>query len=143
MGNSTNKPPIWFWIVSVLALIWNLMGVNQYLQQVYETDSFKSMYTSEQLDIIAQQPAWYTAAFAIAVFFGALGCLGLLLRKSWSKLMFIISLLGIIGQMIYNLILNDYGLQGGFAISMQITIPLVAILLIFLSKKAIGKGWIK
>lgn len=36
MNHSTRtKPPIWFWIISVIALIWNLMGVMAYLGQAY------------------------------------------------------------------------------------------------------------
>jgi len=134
---------MWFWIVSVLALIWNLMGVNAYLQQAFDTETHKAMYSVEQLEQIAQQPSWYTAAFAIAVFCGALGCLFLLLRKSWAKSMFILSLLGIIGQMVHNLVLNNYLADAGaFEISMQIAVPIVAVLLIFLSKNAIAKSWI-
>ena len=79
--NSTNKPPIWFWIVSVLGLVWNAMGVNAYLQQAYDTEGYREMYTQEQLEIAANFPAWVTAAFAVAVFAGAFGCLALLLRK--------------------------------------------------------------
>lgn len=71
--NSTQKPPIWFWIVAIIGLIWNGMGVNHYLQQAYNTESFRNMYTQEQLDIAANTPSWVTAAFAIAVFAGFLG----------------------------------------------------------------------
>jgi len=139
-----NKPPIWFWIISVVALVWNLMGVNAYLQQEFNTEAHRAMYTSEQLEQIAQQPAWYTAAFAIAVFCGALGCLFLLLRKTWAKPMFILSIIGIIGQIIYNLVLNNH-LEGAgaFAISMQIAIPIIAILLILLSRGATERGWLR
>ena len=79
---TTTKPPVWFWIISILALIWNSMGVNQYLQQAYNTEAFKSMVSTEELEMISQLPTWYTAVFAIAVFAGALGCILLLLRKS-------------------------------------------------------------
>ena len=41
---STNKPPVWFWIVSAVALIWNGIGVNMYLQQAYDTESYRAMY---------------------------------------------------------------------------------------------------
>lgn len=78
---TTTKPPVWFWIISILALIWNSMGVNQYLQQAYNTEAFKSMVSTEELEMIGQLPTWYTAVFAIAVFAGALGCILLLLRK--------------------------------------------------------------
>ena len=38
---STTKPSKAFWIISGVALLWNAMGVNQYLQQAYMTDAFK------------------------------------------------------------------------------------------------------
>ncbi len=38
MTTSTRaRPPIWFWIVSILALLWNLLGVMAYLAQVNMT----------------------------------------------------------------------------------------------------------
>ena len=65
---SINKPPIWYWLLSIIALVWNGMGVNAYLQQAYNTESYQTMYSEEQLEIAANMPAWVTAAFAIAVF---------------------------------------------------------------------------
>ncbi|MDH5412635.1 MAG: hypothetical protein OEW87_00730, partial [Flavobacteriaceae bacterium] len=85
----TVKPPMWFWIIGVIALIYNGMGINAYLQQAYNTESFQAMYSAEQLELIAMTPAWATAAFAIAVFAGFLGCIGLLLRKKWAKSLFL------------------------------------------------------
>lgn len=67
------KPSTSFWIISALALLWNIMGVNAYLQQAFQTDSFKAMYNEEQLKMIAEAPAWATSAFAIAVFGGFFG----------------------------------------------------------------------
>ena len=53
-----SKPTISFWIISVIALVWNLMGVSQYIQQAYNTDSFRAMYTAEQLEMMDATPAW-------------------------------------------------------------------------------------
>ena len=47
--------------------------VNAYLQQAFNTESHRAMYTQEQLDIVANTPTWVTAAFAIAVFAGFFG----------------------------------------------------------------------
>ena len=141
---STSKPPVWFWIVSVLELIWNGMGVNAYLQQAYDTEAHRALYTAEQLDVISQQPAWYTTAFAIAVFCGALGCIALLLRKRFAKLLFICSFIAVLVQMYYNLIQNsNLKDAGAFEWSMQIAIPVICILMILLSNKGIAKGWLK
>ena len=137
MTNSMNKPPIWFWIVSVLALIWNGMGVNAYLQQAYDTESYRAMYTEEQLEIAANMPAWVTAAFAIAVFGGTLGSILLLLRKKLATSVFMISLLAVIVQMGY-LLFNDYA----SSIVMTIMIIVFAIFLVWFAKHSASKGWI-
>lgn len=137
MTTSINKPPIWFWIVSVLALVWNAMGVNAYLQQAYNTDSYRAMYTEEQLEIAANMPAWVTAAFAIAVFGGALGSILLLLRKKLATSVFLISLLAVIVQTGY-LLFNDYA----SSIPMTIMIIVFAIFLVWFAKHSAGKGWI-
>jgi len=141
---STTKPPIWFWIVSAIALLWNAMGVNAYIQQAYHTETHRSQYNAEQLEMIANQPSWYTTVFALAVFGGLLGCFALLFRKKWAKPLFFISLIGVIGQMYYNLIvIKAHEMFGSFETIMTIMIPLIAILLLFLSRKGSIKGWLK
>ncbi|WP_396601086.1 hypothetical protein [Algibacter sp. R77976] len=138
MTNSLiKKPPISFWIVSVIALIWNAMGVNAYLQQAYNTDSFRAMYSEEQLDIAANMPTWVTAAFAIAVFPGALASIGLLLKKSWSVILWVISLIAVIAQMCYTLI-------NGYESNMIMTILIIvfAFLFTWFSKRSKAKGWL-
>lgn len=144
MTNSrTNKPPMWFWIVSVIALLWNGAGVYQYLQQAYNTESFRAMYNEEQLSMIENTPSWAIAAFAIAVFGGFLGCLALLLRKKWARPLFLLSLIGIIVQMIYNFfVIDSMAIYGPGAVAMPIMVIVVGILLLWLSKKGIAKGWL-
>ncbi|GAA4808422.1 hypothetical protein [Litoribaculum gwangyangense] len=136
-NQSTTKPPVWFWIISVIALIWNAMGVDQYLGQAYKTERWKSALTDEQLEIILNFPSWLTAAFAIAVFAGALGSLGLLLRKKWAYSLLVLSLIAVIVQM-------GYILSQGHADNMAMTISIIvfSLLLVWFSKKSLSKGWI-
>ena len=137
MTNLKEKPPVWFWIVSVIALLWNAMGVKQYLSQVYQTESWRAAVTDEQFEMISSFPSWLTAAFAIAVFAGLLGSLGLLLRKKWAYMLFLLSLIAVIVQMGHVLI------QGYFeGIGMTISIIAFAIFWVWFSKKSISKGWI-
>jgi len=85
---STNvkiKPPVWFWIFSVLALLWNLMGVGAYLYDAYEKEAAMAPYTEIQRSILEGHPAWVTGAWALAVFGGTLGCIALLLRKKYDQ----------------------------------------------------------
>ena len=99
---SNTKPPIWFWIVSILALLWNLMGVMSYLEQAYMTDEMKAQYTADQLTLMEGIPVWVTAAFAIAVWGGLLGCIALLFGKKWAKPVLMLSLIAILIQMAYS-----------------------------------------
>jgi len=141
---TTDKPKIAFWIIAVIALIWNAMGVNQYLQQQYRTVAFKSQYTTEQLELVYNMPSWAIAAFALAVFSGVLGSLALLLRKKVASLLFSISLLAILVQMAYNFgIINSYEIYGPSGLIMPVVIVVFAVFLLFYSKSVSKKSWLK
>lgn len=141
---SNTKPPVWFWIIAVIALIWNAMGVMQYLGQAYSTESFKSQYTAEQLEVISNTPSWAIAAFAIAVFTGFLGSVLLLLKKKFAYTLFLLSLLGIIVQLYHNLfVVKSVDIYGPAAGIMSGMILILGILLLLFSKFSIKKGWLK
>ena len=127
-----------FWMICVVTLIFNVMGVINYFVQM-NADSLASFPESYR-PIIEGRPAWATGAFAIAVFGGSLGCLLLLLRKPAAFYMFIVSLLGVIVSMIH--IFGVAGL-GSFDVWMGVLIQLaVTVFLIWYSKLAERKGWI-
>ena len=136
MTTKSTKAPFWYWIISVIAFIWNAFGVNQYLGQAYQTETWKASLTPEDIEIANAAPAWVTAVFAIAVFSGLLGSLGLLLKKSWSKPVFFVSLIAVILQM-------GYTLAQGYTnhIGVTITIIIMAVFLVWFSKYASKKGW--
>lgn len=143
MTQPLTKPPILFWIVSVIALIWNIMGVIQYLDQAYSTESFREQYTAEQLQIIANTPAWVTSVFALAVFTGVFGSIALLLRKKWAYALLLVSLICVVAQMFYSLfIINSVEIFGTSSIVMMAVVLIFAILFLLFSKKAITKHWI-
>lgn len=142
-ADSTNKPPVWFWVMSVLALIWNIIGVMSYLAQAYTSIEDLESMTQAQRELFEAQPAWVTGAFAIAVFGGTLGCIALLLRKKWAKPVLIVSLLGVLAQFVYGLFLsNTIEVYGNQAIIFPIIIIVVGVLLVLLAKKGIQKGWL-
>lgn len=138
MTNSSIKPPVWFWIVGVVALIWNGMGVMAYLARAFATDEMIAQMTPEQqAEFAVEYPAWVTAAFALAVFCGVFGSLALLLRKKWAYTLLLISAVAAIAQHIY------YFMNVEIAnIVMPILIVIFCIFLVWFSKNAISKGWI-
>ncbi len=142
--NQATKPPVWFWVVSVLALLWNLMGVMNYLASAFMKEAIKAEMTPEQVSLLENTPAWVTAAFALAVWGGAIGCIGLLLRKKWAKSALVISLIGILGQMGYSFFMTNasevYGQTEGVIIPLMVIV--IGIILLFFARYADRKTWL-
>lgn len=141
MTDTKNKPTTSFWIIGILALLWNLMGVFAYLQQAYMTAEDLAALPADQQALYENVPAWVTAVFALAVFGGALGCILLLLRKKLATFVFIISFISILAQMTYNLFMSKalevYG-PGGMI--MPIMVVVLGAFLVWYSKKMEAAG---
>lgn len=141
--NTSNKPNKRFWIIALVAIIWNGMGVMQYLAKAYSTDSFKAQYTKEQLSRISNEPTWVTLVFALAVFGGLLGSIALVFRKKIARVLFLISTLGVCAQMIYNLfIIKSVDIYGPAAVLMTAMILIIALFLLIYSRRVTSKGWL-
>lgn len=143
MTNYLRKPTGLFWIISSMALVWNLMGVFNYLTQAFMTDAVLASLPKDQQLMYQDVPAWATAAFATAVFSGTLGALLLLLKKKIASTFFILSFIGIITQMTYGLLIsentNGYGPLG---LIMPLMIIAIGGYLIWYSKKAAEHRWL-
>lgn len=137
------KPTNLFWLISSLALIWNLIGVFNYLTQAFMTDEILASLPQDQQLMYQEVPAWVTAAFALAVFSGTLGALLMLLKKKIATTFFILSFIGIISQMSYGLLINEntdsYGPMG---LLMPFMIISIGGYLIWYSKKAAEYTWL-
>ena len=81
-----------FWVIGVIGLIFNLLGCMNYISQM-NAEMVASMPEAYRT-IVEIRPVWGSAAFAIAVFGGALGCILLLLRMSVAVYVLIASLVG-------------------------------------------------
>ena len=128
--------PAWLRIVAGLGLLWNLFGVYQYLMVV-------GIVAGADAAAVALMPSWVTGAFALAVFGGALGCLGLLMLKRWSKLMLLLSLLGVLAMDLWMFVLSGLSAEMPPAeMGVTITVVVVAILFVWLANSADKKGWL-
>lgn len=137
MKADLKKPPTWFWVVSIAALLWNLMGVMAYLADAFMTAEALAQLSQEQQNLYEARPAWVTAAFAIAVWGGLLGSIALLLRKAWALTLFVISLIGVLAQNLYQFFLsNTFEVLGSAAMAFPILIISSSILLVVFSKWA-------
>ena len=139
----TTKPPVLFWVIAGLALAWNLMGVGAYLFETMSDAAALSAagYTEFEVTSVATRPAWVTGIFAIAVFGGAIGCLGLLLRKKWALLPLMISLAAVLAQQVYMWGMTEAAAHiSGAEWIMPVMIPVIAAFLVWFARKKIAKG---
>jgi hypothetical protein len=142
MNDETDSGVHWgFWVIGAVALTWNVLGAVNYVVQMMP--DMLATYPESHRAIIEGRPAWATAAFAVAVFGGTLGSVLLLLRKSTAFFWFIGSLLGVFVTMIHTLGVAESAIDFSPAeIATMILMPLaVAVLLVWYSKYAEGRGW--
>ena len=139
MNESTNASVHWsFWVISIIALIWNGLGVANYFAQM--NPEMLEMYRESERMIVVGRPAWATAGFALAVFGGAIGSILLLFRSSASFYLFVVSFVGVIVAMLHSLGLDIE--FGGAEIAGIVVMPIaLAGFLAWYSMRAKARGW--
>lgn len=138
-----NQPPKWFRVVAILALIWNLLGCAAYLSDAMMSPEAAAKLSPAQQELYKTRPSWAVSGTAVAVWLGALGSLGLILRKRWATILLVLSLLGVLVQD-YWLFLgsNAASVSGPAVVVMQGLVLLIAIALVALSLRASKNGWL-
>jgi hypothetical protein len=135
--------PKWFTPVAVVALLWNLLGCFAVLSDALTAYKGLDAANAAQQAAEAARPAWGAIASAAAVLAGALGCVGLILRRHWSRLFLLVSLVAVLAQDLDLFALGPTaGRAAGFAIVLQSIVLLIAIGLAWMAQAAIKRGWI-
>lgn len=135
--------PRWYMPVAIVALLWNLLGCFAYLSDVTMSPEAIAKLTPAQQQMYASRPAWSVAATAIGVWFGAAGCLGLILRKRWATPLLLASLLGVVVQDVALFVMSGAAAAAGpVAYVLQGCVLVVSILLVVLARTAATRGWL-
>jgi hypothetical protein len=134
--------PSWFTTAAVLALVWNLLGVMAFAGQMMMTPEMIAELPQAEQDLYASTPVWATIAFAVAVIAGALGCVGLLMKKSWCYQLFVASFLSVIIQMFHSFFIsNSFEVYGPGSTIMPIMVIVIAFVLVRFSAKGNNNNW--
>jgi hypothetical protein len=141
--NSGSKPPRSFFLIGGVALVWNLLGIGAYISQVTMSPDALNVLPDAERALYENIPAWATAAYAIAVNAGALGCLLLLFRKALATPVLIISLAAVLVQMYHAIfVVNALDVYGAPGAVMPIAIIIIGAYLVWFSIESKKKGWI-
>jgi hypothetical protein len=134
--------PTWFTVVAAVLLVWNLLGVMAYIMQVMMSPEALAALPDAQRELIENTPEWATAAFAVAVNGGALGCLLLLLKRNLAGLFLQLSLAGVLVQMFHSFFMSDsFEVFGPGGLVMPGMVLIIAIYLVALAAKAKTRHW--
>lgn len=137
------QTPKWYMPVTVLALLWNLIGCAAYLSDVMMTPEAVAQLPADQQALYAARPAWAVAAYAIAVWGGALGSLGLVLKKRWASPLLMASVAGLVVQDLALFVLSPASASvSPVAYVLQGLVFLIALALVRLAGTASARGWL-
>ncbi len=142
---AVEKLPTSFWAIAGVGLVWNLIGFASFAMQMVATpEQMAQMYPTEaQQAFVNGVPGWATAAYALAVIAGVLACVALLMRKSVAKILFGLSIAGVVVQNGYGFILaNGVEVFGPAATALPVLVIVIGVGLLFYTRHAESKGWV-
>jgi hypothetical protein len=138
-----SQAPKWFLPLVIVALLWNLMGCAAYLSDAMLSAADVAKMSEAERALYDARPAWSIAGTAVGVWLGAMGCLALILRKSWAVPLLWLSVLGIIVQDIWLFALAPRSdMINGAVYGLQSLVLVIAIALVWLASKAKESGWL-
>jgi len=139
-----DRAPRWFRPVAIVALLWNLLGCAAYLADVTLSPADIAKLPPAQQALYATRPAWAISATAIAVWVGAAGCVGLIMKKRWAIWLLAASLAGVLVQNVWLFLLSDAAKETGVvAFVLQGVVLVVSVALVVLARKASAHGWLQ
>ena len=137
----TTKPS-WFRAVAILALIWNILGVAAFANQMMMSAEMLAQLPQAEQDLYLNTPSWANIVFAVAVITGLIGSILLIMQNAICGLFFRVSLLAVLIQMLHWLVFTDviavYGLT---SVIMPTAVIVIDFFLVLLSTKANKHGW--
>jgi hypothetical protein len=138
------KPPRSYWVVAVLALAWMLLGVVAWTFDLMTDEQAVAGMSEPQRQLYAARPGWLFGVYAVAIFSGLLGAVGLLMRKRWAVMLLTLSLVAIVIQFGYTFLgMNAIGLLGpGEALPFPLVIFAIGVALLWFASRSRRSGYI-
>lgn len=152
--STTNTAPGWYWLISIIGLLWNLLGTlaffwyTVFMERVITPEFLAAvpeeqrLQMEQQLQMLAATPLWVNVAYGVAVFGGLLGCILLLMRRRLAVPVFGLSLAGVVAQNVYSLgIARAQEVLGATAYIVPSVVVVFGVILLLTAIKAKNEGW--
>ena len=137
------KPPPWFTVLAVLALLWNLTGLFAVVADLRLSAADVAALPLDQQALYRARPGWSVVATVVAVAGGTLGCIGLLLRRRWALPALAASLVGVIVQDIGLFVVAGAASVAGLVpVVLQSLVFAIAVGLLLMARRGIARSWL-
>lgn len=131
MTNASVKTPWHIWLVGLIAVLFNSIGVFDFVMSMVQGAKYQASagMTPDQIAHYQQMPSWMMVVWAVGVFGAFLASILLLLCRKQALLVFIVSLAAFLVSILYTYVLTN----GGAVMGQQMAIisAVIAGLLVF------------
>lgn len=133
MTDATARAPWHLWVVGVIAVLFNAIGVFDFVMSQSQGPAYMASagMTPPQIAHYLGMPGWMTIVWAVGVFGAFIASVLVLLRKALALPVFVISLVAFLVSLVYTYVLTNGGAVMGR--SMAVTSAIIAALLVFFS----------
>lgn len=136
-----SRPPLHFWIVAIIAVLWNAVGAFDFVATQIRFESYMSAFSEEQLAFFYGIPTWAVITWGIATWAALLGSLAMLVRLRWAYHLFIISFVAMLATSFENLVLsNGAEIMGTAGLIFSAVIVAIGIFLILYNRAMLQRG---
>lgn len=137
------KKPVWFTVVAVLMIVWDLLGVASFVMGPTLSAEMRNSLPPAEKSLYDNAPLWSTVAFGVSVFGGVLGSILLLLQKKTAKPVFLVAVVAVLVQMTYSIfVVDSIEVYGPGGLVMPILVIFIAFFQIWLTNFGIRRAWL-
>jgi hypothetical protein len=137
------KTPWHIWVVGGLSLLWNASGAFDYLMAKLEVAAYIEMLSAGEQAYFMSFPLWVNMSWAVAVWASVAGSILVLMRSKYSVAAFAISLIAMLLNMLYGLVLADvkmFEVVESAALAFTAAIVIIAVLLLHYARRMRDRG---
>ncbi|MCJ2183192.1 hypothetical protein MTR62_10880 [Novosphingobium sp. 1949] len=95
------KAPLWYWIIALLAALWNAYGCLDFTRTVTRDSAYLAAFPTEMVAYVDSFPLWLVGCWGLGVWGGLAGSLLLLVRSGRAVMAFLLSLAGLAATTLY------------------------------------------
>jgi len=136
----TAETPWHLWTIGAISLLWNAVGVVDFVMTQTKNQAYMGQFTPEQLEYFYGFPRWVVIAWGVATGGSVLGSALLLLRRRFTVQINLVVLVAMGLTFVHNFVLSDgFTIMGGVGPAIFTAVIVLVGVLLFAYARAMAK----